>query len=92
MIRFLSLLVSIPIIIIIAAFAYRNAQLVKVDLFVVEVNIPFAAIILICLILGGILGYLSNIFVLIMQKKKIKQLEKHRQYVKGLSDVFKSDT
>lgn len=92
MIRFLSLLVSIPIIIIIAAFAYRNAQLVKVDLFVVEVNIPFAAILLLCLIMGGILGFLSNFFVLIMQKKKIKQLEKQRQYVKGLSDVLKSDT
>lgn len=92
MIRFLSILISIPIIIIIAAFAYRNAQLVKVDLFVVEVNIPFAAMLLICLILGGILGYLSNIFVLIMQKKKIKQLEKQRLHVKGLSDVLKSDT
>lgn len=92
MIRFLSLLVSIPIIIIIAAFAYRNAQLVKINLFVVEVNVPFAAIILICLVLGGVIGYLSNIVVLIRHKKKIKQLEKQRQLVKGLSDVLKSDT
>lgn len=92
MIRFLSILISIPIIIVIAAFAYRNAQLVKVDLFITEVNIPFAAILLICLIFGGILGYLSNIFVLMMHKKKIKQLEKQRQLVKGLSDVLKSDT
>lgn len=92
MIRFLSLLISVPIIIIIAAFAYRNAQLVKIDLFIVEVNIPFAAILLICLILGAIIGYFSNIFMLIRHKKKIKQLEKQKQLVKGLSDVLKSDT
>ena len=91
MIRFLILLVSIPVIVIIAAFAYRNAQFTKIDFFVAEFHVPLAAVILIALFIGGLLGFLVNIVVLLAQKKKIRQLIKQRQTLSGLSEVLKSD-
>ena len=39
MMRFIYLLVSIPIIVIIATFAYKNAGLARIDFFVAEFNI-----------------------------------------------------
>ena len=91
MMRFISLLVSIPIIVIIATFAYRNAALVSIDFFVAKYNIPLAAIILICIILGAVIGFLVNIIVVIRQKNKIRQLNKQTQTMSGLSDFLKSD-
>lgn len=91
MMRFIYLLVSIPIIVIIATFAYKNAGLARIDFFVAEFNIPLAAIILVCIFLGIVLGFLINIFVIIRQKNKIRQLIKQTQTMSGLSDFLKSD-
>lgn len=91
MMRFIYLLVSIPIIVIIATFAYRNAGLVSIDFFVAQFNIPLAAIILVCTLLGIIIGFLINIFVVILQKNKIRKLIKQTQTMSGLSDFLKSD-
>ena len=91
MIRFISLLVLIPVVVIIAAFAYRNAQLVRIDFFTIEFNWPLAAVILISLLVGGILGFVANLLVLLKQKNKIRQLIKQRQTLTSLSEVLKSD-
>ena len=91
MMRFIYLLVSIPIIVIIATFAYRNASLVSIDFFVAQFNIPLAAIILVCTLLGIIIGFLINIFVVLLQKNKIRKLIKQTQTMSGLSDFLKSD-
>ncbi len=91
MIRFLVLLVFIPVIVIIAAFAYRNAQFIKIDFFIVEYHLPLAAVILVTLFIGGALGFIANIFLIMSQKNKIRQLEKQRQTLSGLSEVLKSD-
>ncbi|MDH5484203.1 MAG: LapA family protein [Gammaproteobacteria bacterium] len=91
MIRFLVLLLLIPIIVFIAAFTYRNAGLVSVDLFTLDYKVPLAALLLIALLVGMILGYLVNIFVLIKQKNRIRQLKKQREALTSLSDVFKAD-
>ena len=88
MIRFISLLISIPLIIIIATFSYRNAQSVKIDFFINIFEIPLAAILLSSLIIGGLLGYLISIFVLIKQKNTIRQLTKQRQQMQGLSNIL----
>lgn len=92
MIRFIYLLVSIPIIVILATFAYRNAGLVKLDLFVTEFNIPLAAVILLCVFIGIIIGFVVNILVYIQQKKRIQRLIKQQKTMSGLSDFLKSDT
>ena len=91
MIRFISLLVSIPLIIIIATFAYRNARSVEIDFFVNIYHLPLAVILLITLIVGGILGFLVNFIVLIKQKSKIRQLTRQKQEMLGLSGIFKTD-
>lgn len=91
MIRFISLLVSIPVVIIIAAFAFRNAQIVRIDLFTIEFHIPLAAVILVALFVGAGLGFLANILVLLAQRHKIRQMKKQRETLSGLSDVLKSD-
>lgn len=91
MIRFISLLVAIPVIVVIAAFAYRNAQLVKIDFFTSEYQIPLAAIILITLLTGGVLGFVINLFIIMKQKNKIRQMVKQRQTLASLSDVLKTD-
>ncbi|MCW9012900.1 MAG: LapA family protein [Gammaproteobacteria bacterium] len=91
MIRFISLLVSIPVIIVIAAFAYRNAQLIEIDFFTVQYQIPLAAVILITLLAGVTLGFIVNIFVLLSQRNKIRQLKKQRETLNSLSDVLRPD-
>jgi len=90
MIRFLSLLVSIPLIIIIAAFTFKNAQLVSLDLFIIQISLPMAAILLISLLTGFALGYLFNIFALVNQKKKYLKLKHKKETLKGLSEILKS--
>ena len=91
MIRFISLLVSIPVIIVIAAFAYRNAQLIEIDLFTAQYQIPLAAVILVTLLAGAIIGFIANVFVLLAQRNKIRQLIKQRETLNSLSDVLRSD-
>lgn len=89
--RFIYLLVSIPIIVIIATFAYRNAGLINIDFFVTQFNMPLAVIILVCILLGIIIGFFINIIVVLQQKNKIRQLVKQTQTMSGLSNFLKSD-
>lgn len=91
MIRFLSLLVFIPVVIVVAAFAFRNAQIIRIDLFTIEFHIPLAVVILAALFVGAGLGFLANLFVILAQKNKIRKLMKQSQTLSGLSDVLKSD-
>ena len=92
MIRFISLLVSIPIIVLIAAFAYKNAQPVFIDLFLYQVNIPLAVLILLALLVGVILGYLLNLLSLLNLKQKLYRVKHKKETLEGLSDVLnKSD-
>jgi uncharacterized integral membrane protein len=91
MIRFLVLLVLFLLIIVIAAFAFRNAQIVHIDLFTAEFHVPLVVVILIALLLGTVLGFVANFFVLLAQKNRIRQLKKQHQTLNSLSDVLKSD-
>lgn len=88
MIRFISLLVSIPIIILIAAFAYKNAQLVSIDLFLYQINIPLAALILLALLVGVILGYLLNLLALLNLKQRLYRMKHKKEALEGLSNVL----
>jgi uncharacterized integral membrane protein len=89
--RFILLLISVPLIIVIATFAYRNAQAVNIDFFINSYNLPLAAILLVTLIVGGILGFMVNFFVLIAQKNKIRKMIKQKQEMLALTDIFKTD-
>ncbi len=91
MIRFLIMLVFIPLIVVIAIFAFRNAQIIHIDLFIAEFRVPLAVVILIALLLGTAFGFVANFFVLLAQKNKIRQLNKQRQTLNSLSEVLKSD-
>ena len=91
MIRIVSLLVSIPVVIIVATFAYRNAQLISIDLFTSKFDVPLAAILLVSLFLGVVIGFLMNIVILVRQKNKIRQLNKQRQEMTSLSEALKAD-
>ena len=89
MIRFISLLVSIPLIILIAAFTYNNAQLVSLDLFVFKIDLPMAMVILIALLVGVVIGFIFNLMALLNQKKKYLRLKNKKETLKGLSEVLK---
>ena len=92
MIRFISLLVSIPVVILIAAFAYKNAQLVTIDLFIYQIDMPLAVFLLITLLVGAILGYLINLMTLFNLKRQIFRLNHKKETLKDLSSVLhKSD-
>ncbi|MDH5766135.1 MAG: LapA family protein [Gammaproteobacteria bacterium] len=91
MFRIISLLVSIPVVIIVATFAYRNAQPVTIDIFTSKFDFPLAGILLITLFLGGIVGYLVNFALVIRQKNKIRQLSRQNQEMLSLSEAFKMD-
>ncbi len=89
MIRFIILLVSIPLIILIAAFTYKNAQLVSIDVFVFQIDLPMALVLLIALLIGVFMGFIFNFMALINQKKKYLKLKNKQETLKGLSEVLK---
>ena len=89
MMRFISLLISIPLIILIAAFTYKNAQLVSIDLFILQVDLPMAVVLLITLLVGVIIGFVFNLITLINQKKMYLRLKRKKETLNGLSEVFK---
>ena len=86
--RFISLLVSIPLILVIAAFSFKNAQLVTVDLFTFQQALPLTVIILIAMLIGVILGYSINLFTLLSQKRTIRRLQRKKEALQGLSSVL----
>lgn len=88
MIRFISLLVSIPVIILIAAFTYKNAHLVPIDLFLYQINLPMAVWLLIALLIGVVVGYLINIMSVIKLRNKVFRLQSKQQTLEGLSGVL----
>ena len=90
MIRFITLLVMIPIIVIVAVFAFRNAQSVEIDLLINTYNLPLAAVILVSLIIGVFIGFVINAFILIKQRHTIRMLNKRKQTLNGLADILKS--
>ncbi|VAW58197.1 hypothetical protein MNBD_GAMMA11-1051 [hydrothermal vent metagenome] len=87
--RFISLLISIPFIILIAAFAFRNAEPVSVDLFVFSVKWPLALFLLVALFLGVIIGYLFDAGALFILRKQCRQLKKKQETLQGLSGVLR---
>ncbi len=92
MIRFLSLLVSIPVIILVAAFAYKNAQLINIDLFAIQLEVPVAVAMLAWLLIGFVLGLLFNLMLVLNQQRKYYQLKHKKDTLDGLSGVLtKSD-
>jgi len=88
MIRFISLLVSIPLILLIAAFSYKNAQMVSIDLFIYQINLPLAVVLLFMLLIGFAIGYVFNLLSLLNQKKKYRRLMNKKEALQGLSGVF----
>ena len=88
MIRFISLLISIPLIVLISAFAFNNPQLVIIDLFTSKVELPLAVALLISLLTGVIIGYVFNLLSLYAQKKKYLQLKHKNEALNGLSEVL----
>ncbi|HEY9200548.1 MAG TPA: LapA family protein [Gammaproteobacteria bacterium] len=86
--RFISLLVSIPLILVIAAFTFKNAQLVTVDLFTVQLDLPLTVILLIAMLIGVILGYAINLVTLFSQKRTIRRLQRKKETLQGLSGVL----
>jgi len=89
MIRFIILLILIPVIIVITAFSYRNAAPVSVDLFTVVTDLPLALLLLLCLLLGGIMGFMLNLSGLLSLKAQIRQVKKKKAAMKSLSEMFK---
>ena len=89
MIRFISLLVSIPILILVAAFAYKNAQPVSLDLFSVQIDLPMSVIMLAMLLVGFLLGLVFNMLLLLKQRQKYMQMMNKKDTLQGLSGVLK---
>jgi len=59
--------------------------------FINSYYLPLAAILLIALLIGGILGFMINFFVLIAQKNKIRQMTKQRKEMLALTDALKTN-
>jgi len=88
MIRFISWLVFIPFIILIAAFTFKNAQPVSIDLFILQIDLPMAVVLLITLFVGVIIGFIFNLMSLLNQKKKYLKLKHKKDTLMGLSEVL----
>lgn len=90
MFRFFSLLVSVPIIILVATFAYRNAQFVTIDFFTFKFDFPLAGVLLIVLLIGGCFGFILNFVLVLKQKATIRQLKKQKREMTSLSEALKT--
>ena len=88
MIRFISLLISIPLIILISAFAFNNPQLVLIDLFTSKIELPLAVALLISLLTGVVIGFVFNLLNLYTEKKKYLRLKHKKETLNGLSEVL----
>ncbi len=89
MIRFISWLIFLPLIVLIAAFTFNNAQPVTINLFVFQIELPIAVIMLISLLIGVVMGFVINLMTLLNQKKKYLNLKRKKETLKGLSEVLK---
>ena len=89
MIRFILLLILIPVIVVITAFSYRNAAPVSVDFFTFVYDLPLALLLLLCLLLGGIIGFTVNMALLLSLKAQIRRVKKKKADMESLSEVFK---
>jgi uncharacterized integral membrane protein len=78
MTRFLLLLVFLPLLLIIVAFTYLNAQPVDIDLLVNEYQMPLAVIILFSVLLGFVLGIIFNLGLWLGCKRENYKL-KHKK-------------
>jgi len=90
MIKLLIALILIPFILIVAAFSYKNAQSVNLDLFVQQINVPQSAIILVSVLTGLILGFIANLGVILALRYRIRRLEKQKQNKDSLTDILKN--
>jgi len=88
MIRFISLLISIPLIVLISAFAFNNPQLVLIDLFTSKIELPLAVALLISLLTGVVIGFVFNLLSLYTEKKKYLRLKHKKETLNGLSEVL----
>jgi len=88
MIRFISLLVAIPLIVLIATFTYKNAQLVPIDLFIMQIKLPLALLLLAALFIGAILGFFFNVMTLLGLKKKHSKLARKRATLNDLPEAL----
>lgn len=90
MIKFLILLILIPFILIVAAFSYNNAQPVTLDLFVEQISVPQSGIILVCVLIGFILGFIANFGVILALRYRMRRLEKQSRNKDSLSEILKN--
>jgi len=88
MIRFISLLIFIPLVILITAFAFNNPQLIIIDIFTSKVELPLAVALLISLLIGVIIGFVFNLVSLYTQKRKYLRLMRKKETLNGLSGVL----
>jgi len=85
---FIILLISIPLILVISVFSFKNAQLVSFVLFTFQLDLPLTVILLIAMLTGVIRGYAINLFTLISQKRTIRRLQRKKETLQGLSGVL----
>jgi len=88
MIRFISLLVAVPLIALIATFTYKNAQLVPIDLFIMQIELPLALLLLVALFAGAFLGFFFNIMALLGLKNKYAKLARKKAALNDLPEVL----
>ncbi|HED35234.1 MAG TPA: LapA family protein [Gammaproteobacteria bacterium] len=86
--RFISLLISIPFILLIAVFASKNAEPVSVDLLFDQVNLPLVVCLLAAFFPGVVVGLAYDWIALSRLKKKYNRLEKKKETLQGLSGVL----
>jgi len=86
--RFISLLIAIPFIFLIAAFAFKNAEPVSIDLFFYQANLPMVIYLLGAFFPGVIVGLAYDWVASNRLKKKYKRLKKKKETLQGLSGIL----
>lgn len=87
------LIASIIILIGVVIFALQNTNMVKVDLFFVKYDVQLVVVMLLCLLLGVIIGLVGSISTISLSKKEKTQLTKEINALKenNLRDLADKD-
>ncbi|WP_124059601.1 lipopolysaccharide assembly protein LapA domain-containing protein [Vaginisenegalia massiliensis] len=70
------LIVALLLVILVVFFAIHNTEMVMVDLIFSKVKVQMVLVILICLLLGAIIGLVASMSALAAQRRENKQLKK----------------
>lgn len=76
MFRFLSFFLALALTLLVFIFTLENLELIDINFLVLQVQLPLGIVMLICFIVGAVIGIIFSISLAIKNKAHVKKLAK----------------